>query len=132
MSLSPKEEKKFIERLRKKGVGVSKTEDKLAAELRKKNLPYQRQVKFGAYRVDFFIPDSIVVDVQGPHHDAFPQSGRDIKRLDYLRQKGFRVYVFSSSEVYQSPGKYAQLIAVEFAKMNDEKDERHEKSLPSE
>jgi very-short-patch-repair endonuclease len=128
MSLSRKEEKKQIEKLRKKGIGVSKTEDKFAEELRKRKLPYRRQVKIGAYRVDFFIPASIVVDIQGPHHDAFPQSGRDIKRLDYLRSVGYRVYVFSSSEVYQSPGKYARLIAVEFAKLNAE----GKGSLPSE
>lgn len=131
MSLSEKEEKKFIETLRKKGIGVSKTEDKLALEMRKRNLPYQRQVRFGAYRVDFFIPDSIIIDIQGPHHESFPQSGRDIKRLDYLRNKGFRIYVFSSSEVYQSPGKYARLIAVEFDKLKDEKADKHG-SLPSE
>lgn len=131
MSLSEKEEKKFIKTLREKGIGVSRTEDKLAEELRKRSLPYQRQVKFGAYRVDFFIPDSIIIDIQGPHHESFPQSGRDIKRLDYLRSRGFRVYVFYSSEVYQSPGKYARLIAVEFAKLNEEKENRHE-SLPSE
>jgi len=131
MTLSKKAEKKFIEKLRKKGVGVSKTEDKLAAELRKRKLPYQRQVKIGAYRVDFFVPRFIVVDIQGPHHEEFPQSARDIKRLSYLRDMGYRVYVFSSSEVYKSPGKYAHLIAAEFAKLDDEKDEEQE-SLPSE
>lgn len=128
MTISNKAEKKLIEKLRKKGIGVSKTEDKLAAELRKRKLPYQRQVKIGVYRVDFFIPRLIVVDIQGPHHEEFPQPGRDIKRLDYLRNMGYRVYVFSSSEVYQSPGKYAQLIAAEFAKLNDE----GQNSLPSE
>jgi len=128
MTLSRKEEKKQIERLRKRGVGVSKTEDKLAVELRKKGLPYRRQVRIGAYLVDFFIPDLIVIDIQGPHHEEFPQSARDIKRLDYLRNMGYRVYVFSSSEVYASPGRYAQLIAVEFAKLSD----KGESSLPSE
>ena len=128
MTLSRKEEKKQIEKLRKRGVGISKTEDKLAVELRKKKLPYRRQVRIGAYLVDFFIPDSIVIDIQGPHHEEFPQSARDIKRLDYLRNMGYRVYVFSSSEIYTSPGKYAQLIAAEFAKLYD----KGQKSLPSE
>ena len=128
MTLSRKEERKEVERLRKRGVGISTTEDKLAVELRKKKLPYRRQVHIGAYLVDFFIPDSIVIDIQGPHHEEFPQSARDIKRLDYLRDMGYRVYVFSSSEVYKSPGRYAQLIAAEFAKLTD----KSEKSLPSE
>lgn len=128
MMLSRKAEKKQIEKLRKRGIGVSKTEDKLAEELRKRRLPYRRQVKIGAYRVDFFIPRLIVIDIQGPHHEEFPQSGRDIKRLDYLRSMGYRVYVFSSSEAYTSPGKCAQLIAAEFAKLNGE----GQNSVPSE
>jgi very-short-patch-repair endonuclease len=128
MVLSKKAEKKQVERLRKRGIGISKTEDKFAEELRKKRLPYKRQVKIGVYRVDFFIPRFIVVDIQGPHHEKFPQSGRDIKRLDYLRNIGYRVYVFSSSEVYKSPGKCAQLIATEFAKLSDD----GQNSVPSE
>jgi very-short-patch-repair endonuclease len=86
-------------------------------------------MKIGAYRVDFLVPRLIVIDIQGPHHEKFPQSARDIKRLDYLRNVGYRVYVFSSSEVYKSPGKYAQLIAAEFAKLNDEGQKEPEKSF---
>ena len=119
--ISKKEEKKLIDGLRKRGIGVSRTEDKLAEEMRKRKLPYKRQVRMGGYRVDFYIPDMIIIDIQGPHHEEFPQSGRDIKRLDYLRSRGLRVYVFSSSEVYMSPGKYAGLIATEFKKLQDEK-----------
>jgi len=122
--ISRKEEKKSIETLRKKGIAVSRTEDKLAKELRKRNLPYKRQVKMGAYIVDFYIPDVIVVDIQGPHHEMFPQSARDIKRLEYLRGRGLRVYVFSSSEVYKSPGKYAGLIATEYTRLKEEQQGR--------
>ena len=119
--ISKKEEKKLIDGLRKKGIGVSRTEDKLAEEMRKRNLPYRRQVRMGSYRVDFYIPDVIIIDIQGPHHEEFPQSGRDIKRLDYLRSRGLRVYVFSSSEVYTSPGKYAGLIATEYKRLQEER-----------
>ena len=119
--ISKKEEKKLIDGLRKKGIGVSRTEDKLAEEMRKRKLPYKRQVRMGSYRVDFYIPDVIIIDIQGPHHEEFPQSGRDIKRLDYLRSRGLRVYVFSSSEVYTSPGKYAGLIAIEYKRLQEER-----------
>jgi len=110
-----------MEKLRKKGIGISKTEDKLADELRKRKVPYQRQVKIGVYRIDFFIPQLIVIDIKGPHHDEFRQSVWDIKRSAYLEGRGLRIYSFSSSEVYKSPGKYAELIASEYKKLKDEK-----------
>jgi very-short-patch-repair endonuclease len=56
MTISRKQEKNQIDGLRKRGIGVSKTEDKLADELRKRNVPYKRQERIGRYRVDFYIP----------------------------------------------------------------------------
>lgn len=120
MMISEEQEKKLIAELRKKGAGVSRTEDKLAKELRKRNVPYKRQVRIGRYRVDFYIPKSIVIDIQGPYHDEFRQSVWDVKRLAHLEGRHIRVYVFSASEVYRSPGKYAELIASEHKKLREE------------
>jgi very-short-patch-repair endonuclease len=120
MMISRKQEKSQIDLLRKMGIGVSRTEDKLANELRKRNVPYKRQERIGRYRVDFYIPRSIVIDVQGPYHERFQQSVWDVKRLAYLEGRHIRVYVFSASEVYRSPGKYAELIANEYKKMREE------------
>jgi very-short-patch-repair endonuclease len=117
MIISRKQEKNQIDGLRKRGIGVSKTEDKLANELRKRNVPYKRQERIGRYRVDFCIPKSIVIDIQGPYHERFQQSAWDEKRLAYLEGRHIRVYVFSASEVYRSPGKYAELIAKEYKKV---------------
>jgi len=116
--LSKKDEKQLIQDLRKRGIGVSRTEDMLAEELRKKKLPYQRQVRIGMYRVDFYIPPSIVIDVEGPHHEEFSQSLRDIKRRERLESKGYHQYVFSAQEVYENPRRYAELIASEYEKLS--------------
>jgi very-short-patch-repair endonuclease len=72
-----KQEKKLIEELRKKGIGVSRTEDKPAEELRKRKVPYQREVRIGMYRVDFYIPKSIVIDIQGSCNEELRQSIRN-------------------------------------------------------
>lgn len=118
--LSEKQEKELIQGLRSRGIGVSKTEDKLAEELRKRNVPYERQVRLGRYRVDFYIPQSIVIDVRGPHHQKFQQSAWDTKRSTYLESRKIRVYVFSASEVYRNTGEYAELIAREYRKLKAE------------
>lgn len=106
---------------RREGARVSKTEDKLAEELKKRNLPYKRQIKIGIYRVDFYIPPLIVIDIYGPHHEEFLQTAWDDKRLAYLRSRGLRVYIFSASEVYKSPRKYAGIIAAEYRRLEEEK-----------
>jgi very-short-patch-repair endonuclease len=121
MMISEEREKALIESLRKRGIKVSKTEDKFALELRKRKVPYKRQEKIGRYRVDFCIPELIVVDVYGPHHEELRQSVWDMERLSYLRGKGLRVYIFSASEVYESPGKYAQLVASEYERLRRER-----------
>jgi very-short-patch-repair endonuclease len=100
--ISEKQEKKLIEELRKKRVSFSKTEDKLASELRKRDVPFKRQERIGRYRVDFYIPQSIFIDVRGPHHEEFQQSVWDVKRLAYLERRSMRVYVFSAAEVYKA------------------------------
>lgn len=115
------EEKKFIKKLKRKGIGISKTEDKLAKELTEKRVPYQRQVKIGIYRVDFFISPSIVIDIKGPHHDEFQQSLWDMKRKSYLESQNLRVYEFSSEEVDKSPKKYAEPMASEYKKLGEQR-----------
>lgn len=71
-----KEEKEFIEGLRKRHIGISKTEDKFAIELRKRKVAFRRQVKMGIYRVDFYVPPSIVVEIEGLcHEDLGKQHG---------------------------------------------------------
>jgi very-short-patch-repair endonuclease len=92
-------------------------------------VPYQRQAKIGVYRIDFYIAPSIIIDIKGPHHDKLQQSLWDVKRLAYLERRGMTVYTFSSSEVYRSPGRYAQLIASEYKKLVEEKQTDSTKQL---
>lgn len=92
---------------------ISKTEDKLAAALSRKRVPFRRQVQIGKYVVDFLIPPSIVVDVEGPHHNRIPQAWRDEKRRAYLEKRSYRLYEFSAAEIYAHPWKYAELLAAE-------------------
>jgi very-short-patch-repair endonuclease len=119
--ISEKEERDLIDKLREKGTGVSKTEDRLARELRKKRLPYKRQERIGIYRVDFYIPPLLIVEVEGPYHEWIQRSAWDARRKEYLRGRGFRVYIFPSSEVYKDPAGIAEVIASEYRKSKDEK-----------
>ena len=116
-----KEEKEFIEGLRKRHMGISKTEDKFAIELRKRKVAYRRQVKMGIYRVDFYVPPSIVVEIEGLCHEESWQAAWDRKRLAYLERLGLRVYNLPASDVYKSPREYAGLIANEHKRLREEK-----------
>jgi very-short-patch-repair endonuclease len=107
--------------MRRKGILVSKSEDRLAGALAKKRVPFHRQVKIGIYRVDFLVPDKIVVDVFGPHHDGLRQTGWDESRRMYLERKGYRMYIFSASEAYNNPSECADVIAREYRKLQEEK-----------
>ena len=106
---------------RKRKLMVSRTEDRLAAELSRKKVPFQRQFRIGKYVVDFLVPPSIVVDVEGPHHNRIPQAWRDEKRRAYLEKRSYRLYEFSATEVYDSPWKYAELLAAELKRLQQEK-----------
>jgi very-short-patch-repair endonuclease len=112
---------KLLASKRKQKLTVSKTEDKLAAELSRKKVPFQRQFRIGKYVVDFLVPPSIVVDVEGPHHNRVPQAWRDEKRRAYLVRRSYRLYEFSAAEVYASPWKYAELLAAELKRLKQEK-----------
>ncbi|MEM4703736.1 MAG: DUF559 domain-containing protein [Candidatus Bathyarchaeia archaeon] len=105
---------------RKRQLKISKTEDKLAAELNKRKVNYKRQVRIGRYVVDFLIPPSIVVDVEGPYHNEVPRVWRDEKRKAYLEKRNYQVYEFSAGEVYCNPWKYAELIATESKKLKEQ------------
>ena len=121
MMISEKEERELIGKLRKKGTGVSKTEDRLARELRKRRLPYKRQERIGIYRVDFYIPPLFIIEVEGPYHGWIQRSAWDARRREYLQGRGFQVYIFSSSEVYKDPAGTAEAIAREYRKSKEEK-----------
>ena len=118
---SGESDEQTVKRLRKRGIGVSRTEDRLACALRKQKIPFRRQVKIGIYRVDFLVPEWIVVDVFGPHHDGLRQTGWDESRRMYLERKGYRVYIFPASEVYDNPSECAAVIAREYKKLQEEK-----------
>lgn len=53
------------------------------------NISFRFQYKIGPYRVDFLIGDSLILELDGPHHSQ--QKEYDEKRDKYLQDMGYKV-----------------------------------------
>ena len=81
--------KDLIQDVRKKA--DSKIEAILYKYLCDANIDFEFQYRIGKYRVDFFIPDALIVEVDGPYHDKKSQIERDRKKDNYLKLLGYEV-----------------------------------------
>jgi very-short-patch-repair endonuclease len=70
-------------------------------------LKFRRQVPLGACIVDFLCPPSLVVEADGPFHDA----ERDATRDAWLAAQGFRVLRFTTATIGARPHEVISAIA---------------------
>ena len=57
--------------------------------LSKNNIEFRFQYRIGPYRVDYLMGDTLIVELDGPHHEK--QKDYDSKRDSYLRGLGFKI-----------------------------------------
>lgn len=58
------------------------------------------QVNIGQYRVDFLLPNNIIVEIDGHEFHSTPQQkAADARRDRYLQNQGYRVYRFTGAEI---------------------------------
>ncbi len=84
---------------------MTEAEAKLWSRLRGKQIGYyfRRETPIGRYIVDFLCwKQRLVVEVDGSQHYTEKGKEYDRRRYHFLRQQGFRVLRFSSSEVLQN------------------------------
>lgn len=55
------------------------------------NIKYKFQYKIGPYKADFLLGESLVCELDGPHHTQPEQKAHDLKRDKYLRKMGYKV-----------------------------------------
>jgi very-short-patch-repair endonuclease len=59
--------------------------------LKKNGIDFKFQYRIGKYRVDFFVPDNLVIELDGPHHEGHNQKKHDQKRDAYIRSLGYEM-----------------------------------------
>lgn len=59
--------------------------------LNENNIDFKFQYKIGPYKADFLLGDSIVCEIDGPHHTQKEQKAHDKKRDNYMRKLGYKV-----------------------------------------
>jgi very-short-patch-repair endonuclease len=65
---------------------------------------FRRQVPIGRYIVDFVCFEArLIVEIDGPSHDADLQQKRDVARDQWLEQQGFRIMRLPNDLVIGSP-----------------------------
>lgn len=66
-------------------------------------IDFEFQYRIGKYRVDFFIPDTLIVEIDGPHHDSKLQKERDRKKDNYLKFLGYEILRIPTLVLTYSP-----------------------------
>jgi len=78
----------------------SVAEKMLWAALRKQGPNFRRQAPIGRYVADFaHFASSLIVEVDGPHHDLPERQSKDAERTAWLTANGFRVIRFPEKTV---------------------------------
>ena len=67
----------------------SKAEASVATILQEAGIKYKYQYPIGKYRVDFLLGDSLVLEIDGPHHKK--QLEYDMRRDKYIKKMGYEV-----------------------------------------
>ncbi|MGL4636923.1 MAG: endonuclease domain-containing protein [Beijerinckiaceae bacterium] len=91
---------------RKQRAGPSNAEAMLWTILRDRRITakFRRQMPVGPYIADFAcLERRLIVEADGPHHDAADQKQRDAVREQWLTAQCFRVLRLTSDEVIGDP-----------------------------
>ena len=70
----------------------SKAEGILYAMLEEQNVSFRYQYQIGKYTVDFLIGESLVLELDGPHHKILGRASADRKRDSYIEHLGYNVF----------------------------------------
>ena len=71
-----------------------------ALRLRPNGLKFRRQHPIGPYVVDFFCSSQrLAIEVDGISHDMGDQPRRDVERISFLKENGYRVLRVSAQRV---------------------------------
>ena len=85
--------------------GETAIEQLMRQELEKQNEPYEPQVKFASFHVDFVLPRRrAVIECDGRYwHNKLDVFARDRRKDEYLKNLGYQVFRFSDKEIRNSP-----------------------------
>lgn len=87
---------KAIKRLKSK---TSKAEFIFHELLEINNIKFEYQYPIGPYFADFMVNDSLVLEIDGPHHDK----GHDDTKDKYLKKMGYKVMRVPLTILFHSP-----------------------------
>jgi very-short-patch-repair endonuclease len=97
-----------VRRARESRKNQTNAEGKLWSLLRDRRLikrKFRRQHPIGPWVADFACPAiRLVIEVDGPSHDAPDQQAWDEMKTEYLRTSGWRVMRIRNDDVYQAFG----------------------------
>lgn len=85
----------WVARARKMAPGrVTNIERMMARALDEMGIPYEREVRFGLYRVDFLLRSKkLAIEADGAHWHSTPlRKSKDARKDSYLRGCGLQVY----------------------------------------
>ena len=71
--------------------------------LQRASIYHEFHKKIGPYTVDFFIPDDVIIELDGPHHDTPEQEKHDEFKDAWLKKKGYKVYRISTMTMFVMP-----------------------------
>ena len=92
------------ERARKLRREMTLGEKVLWKELRRRGVHVRRQCPIGRYIADFAVLSAkLIIEVDGPHHEAADRVARDAERDLWLTSQGYRVLRFTTAAVLADP-----------------------------
>lgn len=85
--------------------GETSIEQMIRKELERRGEPFEQQVKFKRYHVDFVLLNrNVVIECDGSYwHRLFKVVVRDRRKDDYLASLGYQVFRFTEREIRKSP-----------------------------
>ena len=85
--------------------GETSIEQLMREELETFSEPFEQQVKFKRYHVDFVLPRRMaIIECDGTYgHGLFGVKLRDQRKDDYLTSLGYQVFRFNDREIRESP-----------------------------
>ncbi len=83
-----------------KGGADSKSEVIFMEILERANIEFDFQKKIGKYKVDFFIPPDVIIELDGPHHNTPEQEAHDEVRDEWLEEKGYKIHRIGTTTMF--------------------------------
>ncbi|MEM2946159.1 MAG: DUF559 domain-containing protein [Candidatus Caldarchaeum sp.] len=94
-----------------RNIMFSVEELQLSRELQRLEIKHMRNVDFENYNVDILIPEyRVAVEVDGLHHYEERVQVKDLKKLEFLKEKGYHVIRVQASDVRKDPAYVAGMI----------------------